>query len=119
MQKSVIEYLSKTVAAFPDKIAVHDEKEELTFSQLWQNAVSIASVLQSMVDYRQPVGVYIPKGCKMVTSFAAINMSGDFYVPLDTKSPAQRVASILNTLEAKVVITDELSIWNVSIAQSI
>ena len=42
----------------------------------------------------------------MVTSFAAINMSGDFYVPLDTKSPAQRVASILNTLEAKVVITD-------------
>lgn len=106
MQKSVIEYLSKTVAAFPDKIAVHDEKKEVTFLQLWQNAVSIASALQSMEDSRQPVGVYIPKGCKMVTSFAAINMAADFYVPLDTKSPAQRVASILSTLEAKVVITD-------------
>ena len=106
MQKSVIEYLSKTVAAFPGKIAVHDEKKEVTFLQLWQNAVSIASALQSMVDSRQPVGVYIPKGCKMVTSFAAINMAADFYVPLDTKSPAQRVASILSTLEAKVVITD-------------
>ena len=106
MQKSVIEYLSKTVAAFPDKIAVHDEKEEITFPQLWQNAVSIASVLQSILNSRQPVGVYIPKGCKMVTSFAAINMAADFYVPLDTKSPAQRVASILSTLEAKVVITD-------------
>lgn len=106
MQKSVIEYLSKTVTAFLDKIAVHDEKEEITFSQLWQNAVSIASALQNVVDSRQPVGVYIPKGCKMVTSFAAINMAADFYVPLDTKSPAQRVASILSTLEAKVVITD-------------
>lgn len=106
MQKSVIEYLSKTIAAFPNKIAVHDEKEEITFSQLWQNAVSIASVLQSIVDSRQPIGVYIPKGCKMVTSFAATNMAADFYVPLDTKSPAQRVASILSTLEAKVVITD-------------
>lgn len=106
MQKSVIEYLSKTVTAFPDKIAVHDEKEEITFSQLWQNAVSIASALQNVVNSRQPVGVYIPKGCKMVTSFAAINMAADFYVPLDTKSPAQRVASILSTLEAKVVITD-------------
>lgn len=106
MQKSVIEYLSKTVTAFPDKIAVHDEKEEITFSQLWQNALSITSALQNVVNSRQPVGVYIPKGCKMVTSFAAINMAADFYVPLDTKSPAQRVASILSTLEAKVVITD-------------
>lgn len=106
MQKSVIEYLSKTVAAFPDKIAVHDEKEEITFSQLWQNALSITSALQNVVNSRQPVGVYVPKGCKMVTSFAAINMAADFYVPLDTKSPVQRVASILSTLEAKVVITD-------------
>lgn len=106
MQKSVIEYLSKTATTFPNKIAVHDEKEEITFSQLLQNATSIASALQSMVDSRQPVGVYIHKGCKMVTSFAAINMAADFYVPLDTKSPAQRVASILSTLEAKVVITD-------------
>lgn len=106
MQKSVIEYLSNTVAAFPDKIAVHDEKEEITFSQLWQNALSITSALQNVVNSRQPVGVYIPKGCKMVTSFAAINMAADFYVPLDTKSPAQRVASILSTLEAKMVITD-------------
>lgn len=106
MQKSVIEYLSKTVSAFPSKIAVHDEKEEITFSQLWQNAASIANALQNRVLPRQPIGVYIPKGCKMVTSFAAINMAADFYVPLDTKSPAQRVASILSTLEAKVVITD-------------
>ena len=106
MQKSVIEYLSKTATAFPSKIAVHDEKEEITFSQLWQNAASIANALQNKVLSRQPIGVYIPKGCKMVTSFAAINMAADFYVPLDTKSPTQRVASILTTLEAKVVITD-------------
>ena len=106
MQKSVIEYLSKTETAFPNKIAVHDEKEEITFSQMWQNATSIANALQNRVAPRNPIGVYIPKGCKMVTSFAAINMAADFYVPLDTKSPAQRVVSILSTLEAKVVITD-------------
>lgn len=106
MQKSVIEYLLKTATAFPNKIAVHDEKEEITFSQLWQNAANIANALQNVISPRQPIGVYIPKGSKMVTSFAAINMSADFYVPLDTKSPTQRVASILSTLEAKVVITD-------------
>ena len=106
MQKSVIEYLNRTAAEMPGKVAVHDEKEEVTFSELVRNAKYLAAAVQESVGLREPVGVYIPKGCKMVTSFAAINMSGDFYVPLDTKSPAQRVASILNTLEAKVVITD-------------
>lgn len=106
MQKSVIEYLVKTVRECPNKVAVHDEVEEITFAQLWQNASCLAKAIQEYEGVRQPIGVYIPKGCKMVTSFAAINMAADFYVPLDTKSPAARVESILNTLEAKVVITD-------------
>ena len=106
MQKSVIEYLKNTVAVYSNKVAVHEQNEEISFLQLWQNALCIAHRLQIITDVRQPIGVYIPKGCKMVTSFAAINMAADFYVPLDTKSPAQRVTSILSTLEAKVVITD-------------
>ena len=106
MQKSVIEYLNRTAEEYPEKIAVHDAEEEITFAQLKENAKRLAAALQECVEVRQPVGVYIPKGCKMVTSFAAINMSADFYVPLDTKSPAARVKSIINTLEAKVVITD-------------
>lgn len=106
MQKSVIEYLEQMVRKCPNKVAVHDEVEEITFAQLWKNASRLAIAIQKHVDMRQPIGVYIPKGCKMVTSFAAINMAADFYVPLDTKSPAARVESILNTLEAQVVITD-------------
>lgn len=106
MQKSVIEYLEQTVLECPNKVAVHDEVEDITFAQLWQNASRLARAIQEHEDMRQPIGVYISKGCKMVTSFAAINMAADFYVPLDTKSPAARVKSILNTLEAKVVITD-------------
>lgn len=110
MQKSVIEYLNRTAAAYPEKIAVHDAEEEIAFAQLVENAKRITGALHECVEARQPVGVYIPKGCKMVTSFAAINMAADFYVPLDTKSPAARVESILNTLEAKVVITDSAHI---------
>ena len=106
MQKSVIEYLNRTALGYPEKVAVHDAEGEITFAQLLENAKRLAAALRECVEVRQPVGVYIPKGCKMVTSFAAINMSADFYVPLDTKSPVARVESILNTLEAKVVITD-------------
>jgi len=106
MQKSVIEYLQKTVERFPKKTAVKDIEQSITFAELWVNAQKVSCVLQNEVGLNNPVGVYIPKGCKMVTAFAGINMSGNFYVPLDTKSPDTRVDSIIQTLESKVLITD-------------
>lgn len=107
MQKSVIEYLSETVNRFPSKIAVKDSEMSITFGELWQNAKKISSILvNANIGLNNPIGVYIPKGCKMIESFAGINMSGNFYVPLDTKSPASRLSSIINTLESSVLITD-------------
>lgn len=106
MQKSVIEYLQKTVERFPEKTAIKDIEQSITFAELWVNAQKVSCALQKEVGLNNPVGVYIPKGCKMVTAFAGINMSGNFYVPLDTKSPETRVDSIIQTLESKVLITD-------------
>lgn len=107
MQKNVIEYLSATVNKFPNKIAVKDSEMSITFSELWCNAQKISSVLvNSNIGLNNPIGVYIPKGCKMIESFAGVNMSGNFYVPLDTKSPASRVNSIITTLESKLLLTD-------------
>ena len=108
MQKSVIEYLEKTVKAYPQKDAVQDSEMRITFSELWDAAKRISSaIVAEGVVKNSPIGVYIPKGCKMVESFAGINMCGCFYVPLDTKSPDARVNSILTTLEATCVITDQ------------
>lgn len=109
MQKSVVDYLKKTVCFYPNKEAVRDSEMSITFSELWNAAkcLSNALLIEGVVK-NSPVGVYIPKGCKMVESFAGINMCGCFYVPLDTKSPDIRVSSILTTLEANCVITDKV-----------
>ena len=107
MQKNVIEYLEKTAKIFPDKKAVCDSEMSITFGELWSNAGKLAAEICAFDIVNSPVGVYIPKGCKMVEAFAAINMSGCFYVPLDTKSPDTRVLSILTTLDARCVITDQ------------
>jgi len=106
MQKSVVEYLEKTVARLPEKVAVKDAKGELTFAELWEHAQIIATAICATGLRNTPVGVYMPKGCNMVQSFAGISMSGNFYVPLDAKSPNARVESILNVLESEIVITD-------------
>ena len=108
MQKSVIEYLERTANTYPNKDAVQDSEMKITFSELWDAAKRISNAITTIgVTKNSPIGVYIPKGCKMVESFAGINMCGCFYVPLDTKSPDSRVSSILTTLEATCVITDQ------------
>lgn len=115
MQKSVIEYLEKTVKAYPNKEAVHDAEMSITFSELWDAAKRISNaIVGEGVNKNSPIGVYIPKGCRMVESFAGINMSDCFYVPLDTKSPDARVSSILMTLDASCVITDKTHVAQLS-----
>ena len=107
MQKNVIDYLRKTVCTHPDKKAVIDAEMEITFSELWGVAKKISNAIKEVeIPKNSPVGVYLPKGGKMVESFAGINMCGCFYVPLDTKSPDARVSSILTTLNDECVITD-------------
>lgn len=96
-----------TANRYPKKIAVKDSEMSITFGELWQNAQKISStIIKETIGLNNPIGVYIPKGCKMIEAFAGINMSGNFYVPLDTKSPASRLSSIISNLESKVLITD-------------
>ncbi len=107
MQKSVIEYLVNSAAKHPQKIAVQDSTGSITFTELLRSAFVIADVIKVQGLWRSPIGVYIPKGCHMVQAFAGINMSGNFYVPLDTKSPDTRIQSILKVLESEAIITDK------------
>ena len=104
MQKSVIEYLVATAEKFPQKNAVQDSTGSITFVELLRSAYVIADVIKEKNVWKSPIGVYIPKGCHMVQAFAGINMSGNFYVPLDTKSPDTRILSILNVLESDLII---------------
>ena len=106
MQKNVIQYLQQTVAKVPTKLAVVDDKEQISFEDLFESAKKIAVGIRNVSIKNQPIGVYIPKSCKMVQAFAGVSLSSNFYIPLDTKSPTDRVNSILTVLDAQLVITD-------------
>jgi amino acid adenylation domain-containing protein len=107
MQINVTEYLDRTAQLFPHKIAVDDIHKSLTFSQLQRQAQALAELVAEQGLSNAPVAVYMQKGCDMVVGFAAINYSGNFYVPIDTKSPENRIKNIFYSLRSKVVITNK------------
>ena len=104
---NVLEYLEQSAARFPDKTAFADLNEEVTFAQLVLNAKKIGTALAGMAGTGRPVPVFLAKSVRAVTVFMGAVYAGSFYTMLDPKQPASRLGSILDTLDAAFLVTDQ------------
>ena len=106
MITNILDYLDASAARYPDKIAFGDEKTALTFSQLQDRARRGGTYLASRIAPGSPVAVFMEKTPECLAAFFAAVSAGCFYVPLDTKMPADRVKLIFDTLQPAFVFYD-------------
>jgi D-alanine--poly(phosphoribitol) ligase subunit 1 len=107
MQTNVLEYLDLTTTRLPNKVAVSDRERRLTFKELRRCSVLIAKEIRSISHVtNQPIAIYLPKSIEAVTSLVGALHSGNFYVPLDIKAPAERLRAVLANLLPACVITN-------------
>ncbi len=106
MYTNVIDLIKKSCQRIPDKTSVEDRNGKYTFAQILSNGCDLAEKINSYSIHLSPIGVYIPKSKEMAASFCGINLSGNFYVPLDTASPMKRIDSIIKVLGCKIIVTD-------------
>lgn len=104
MKINVLEYLESAVKNNPDKILFADEFCEETYESVCQKAKAIGSILGRGERKRKPVAVMIDRDVKSLISFLGVVYSGNFYVPIDKELPLQRIATILDTLEAEMIL---------------
>ena len=79
MHANVTEWLDETAARFPERLALHDEWESLTYREYHDKAVGIAKeILNKGIGPRRPVVVYLEKSAKVLVSFMGIAKSGNF-----------------------------------------
>jgi len=111
-QITVLDIFEKTVEKYPDKVAIKDINGALTYSQLRSNAQKIgAAICYNLKGKRNcPIAVFIDKGCECLVTILGILYSGNCYVPMDIKTPLDRMQSILTTLESDIVIATEESV---------
>ena len=106
---SAVMMLEKTAALFGQKIAAEDEKESLSFSELRERALSVATALlnaDSGEKGLRPVIVYLPKSVASLVCFIGAMYSGNPYVPIDSAIPAPRLQSIILNMGGGHIITD-------------
>ena len=106
MANSIIEYFDATVKKFPNKISFIDSNKRLTFKELQDEALCVASWLISNRIQNKPVLIFLDKQVSMVSCFLGVAYSSNFYTPIDTDMPIDRVISIINSLKPSVIFTD-------------
>lgn len=109
MQTNVLEYLENIVDRYSDKVAYANEKDELTFRQVYDYARSIGSAIASRNHYKDSVVVYMNKHPNAIAAFYGVVYSGNYYVPIDEEMPAYRIELIFKTLNPKMMICDEMT----------
>lgn len=104
---NVLEMLEETTDKYGSKTAFADSEMRVTYAEAIDLAKKMGSALAVGGKVRRAVAVLVPKGVKELLSFFGVVYSGNFYVPIDTEMPVERVLLIFQTLDPVRVIVDE------------
>ncbi len=107
MDKNWIEIFQKTVSENEEKVAVIHGENKISFVELNQNALRLASAILEKTDaVNRPIAVLLPKSIAVVYSDIGITYSHNIFSNLDVKTPKERLNNIINTMKPIGVITD-------------
>ncbi|NML39910.1 non-ribosomal peptide synthase/polyketide synthase [Chitinophaga sp. G-6-1-13] len=108
-EKTAVSIIRERADMMPDATAIIFEGTELTYRMLEERSNQVAHYLQSLgVKKDMPVPICIERSPEMVVGILGILKAGGAYVPVDTAYPAERIAFLLEDVEATVVLSSLL-----------
>ena len=107
MVTNILEYLERSAATWPDKTAIADDKNALSFAEWKDYAERIGTAISTATNgtLRKPMLVFVDRKMECLAGFMGIVESGNFYVPIDCKMPYARVKLICDVLNPIAAIT--------------
>jgi amino acid adenylation domain-containing protein len=100
------ELFAERVRQAPEHPAVEFADRRLTYAQLEARANQLAHHLQSLgVGPEVPVVICMERSLEMVVAILGILKAGGAYVPLDPEYPQERVAYVIEDVQAPVLLT--------------
>ncbi len=96
-----------TVNAFGDNPALRCMGNELTYDEFNIKANALARYLRSHgVNTGDFIAILLPRALDVFIAIMGVLKAGAAYVPIDPRSPAERIGYILDDAQARLVITD-------------
>src|SRR5690606_27655109 len=104
-EKSICEQIEKWVKNTPNTIAIYDENNRLTYSELSNRAIVLSEKIKRYT-HNNLVGILINRSINAVVSIVAVIISGKAFVPIDVNNPIERIQYILNDALLDLVLVD-------------
>jgi non-ribosomal peptide synthetase component F len=115
MKTNLVELFEESTNKYPQKIAVIDRERRITFSDLRNKALALAQNLnESGIGTNKPIALFLDKSIESVYVNLAILYSGNFYMNLDIKTPAERISNILNLIKPHTIISTSRQIVSIA-----
>ncbi|MEH2375577.1 non-ribosomal peptide synthetase [Nostoc sp.] len=107
VEKTLHELFENQVKRTPNKIAAVDDKTELTYQQLNEQANQLARLIQNLgVKSGELIGILKQRDISFLVGILAILKGGGVYVPIDITYPPERVRYMLSNSEIRTLLTD-------------
>lgn len=103
---NVVDYLEESLKKYKDKIAIIEEDQKITYNELALFSKKIGSYIGSFI-FNEPVIIFMDKGIDALTSFLGVIYGGSYYTLINPELPLTRINSIKETLNSKIVITND------------
>jgi acyl-CoA synthetase (AMP-forming)/AMP-acid ligase II len=109
MKYNILDYFHNTVKKTPNKVAIIEGDNHITFQDLELKTKILAKYLVSNLDEKnKPIAIYLPKSIQSVIANIAITYSANIYMHLDIKNPSERLLNILNLIQPRIIITNSI-----------
>lgn len=102
---NVITYLEESTKRTPDKVAIIDEHQTLTYKGWLKNSQRIGTYLVEHHKPTTPVVVFMEKGAEALSCFMGIAYARNFYIFIDPKQHPTRMQQIFAVAKPELMIT--------------
>ncbi|MFI6497349.1 amino acid adenylation domain-containing protein [Nonomuraea typhae] len=107
-EADVVRMFREQAARHPDRPAVRDERQVITYAELDRRSDRLAGELRGRgAGPERLVGVARARSAELVVALLAVLKTGAGYVPLDTEQPAARLRAIVDDTGPVCVVAEE------------
>ena len=104
--KTIVELFEEQVKITPENIAVICDNKNITFQELNAKANSLAFALRDQnISRNDLVGIMVNRSIEMIVGILAVLKAGAAYIPIDPTFPQDRIEYMLNSSNAKILLT--------------
>lgn len=103
---TLTELVAATTKKSPESIAVIDHSQQLTYGELWARAERVAaSIRQQVPKPGSIIALALPRSADFVATLLGVLRSGNAFLPIDSRLPADRIRFLIENSGSELVIT--------------